>query len=89
MLWVSMLWDMCWVLIDEYGFELDLSQSSSIVGNIWVLRIVIEVLKMIVCELLFINMCDVVFVVNQLFYGSVDEEFLWEVFVCWGLGVGV
>lgn len=87
-LWASMLWDMCWALIDEYGFEPDLSQSSSTAGNIRALRIVIEALKMTACEPSFINMRDAIFAANQSLYGSADEELLWEVFARRGLGVG-
>lgn len=87
MLWATMLWDMCWALINEHGFEPDLSNSGSTAGNIRALRIVIEALKMTACEPSFVDMRDAVLAANQSLYGTTDSDLLWTVFARRGLGV--
>lgn len=85
-LWCTMLWDMSWNLINEYGFESDLYNISSTAGNIRALKIVVEALKMTPCQPTFIDMRDAVIEANDLLYGSEGSDLLWEAFARRGLG---
>ncbi len=86
-LWCTMLWDMTLALIDEYGFQSNIYQTSSTAGNVRAMKIVIEALKMTPCEPNFIQMRDAVLAANTALYGSAGQELIWEVFSRRGLGV--
>ncbi|WP_143473306.1 M36 family metallopeptidase [Flavilitoribacter nigricans] len=85
-LWCTMLWDMTWGLIDEYGFEDDLYNTSSTAGNIRALKIVIEALKMTACSPSFIDMRDAIFAANNAIYAGEGDDILWAAFARRGLG---
>lgn len=85
-LWCTVLWDMTWGLIDEYGFEQDLFQTSSTAGNIRALKIVIEALKMTPCQPSFIDMRDAILAANDAVYNGEGEDILWAAFARRGLG---
>lgn len=85
-LWCTMLWDMTWQLIDEYGYENDLFNTSSGAGNIRALKIVIEALKMTPCRPSFIDMRDAVLAANEALYDGAGKDLIWAAFARRGLG---
>ncbi|MCB0630505.1 MAG: M36 family metallopeptidase [Lewinella sp.] len=85
-LWCTMLWDLSWNLINEYGFEADLYNTNSTAGNIRALKVVIEALKMTPCTPSFIDMRDAVLAANDLIYNGEGNDLLWEAFARRGLG---
>lgn len=85
-LWCTMLWDMTWGLIDAYGFEANLFQTSSTAGNIRAMKIVVEALKMTPCQPSFIDMRDAVLAANDAIYGGEGNDILWTAFARRGLG---
>lgn len=85
-LWCTMLWDLTWNLINEYGFETDLYNTASTAGNIRALKIVVEALKMTPCQPTFIDMRDAVIEANDLLYAGEGNDLLWEAFARRGLG---
>lgn len=87
-LWGSMLWDMALNLIDTYGFEPDLRNSSSGAGNIRAMKIVVEALKLTPCNPGFIEMRDAILLANDFIYGGEGEYQIWEAFARRGLGAG-
>lgn len=85
-LWCTMLWDMTWGLIDEYGYENDLYNTASNAGNIRALKIVIEAMKMTPCQPSFIDMRDAIFAANDAIYNGAGDDILWAAFARRGLG---
>lgn len=85
-LWCTMLWDMTWNLIEQYGFEPDIYNVSSTAGNIRALKIVMEALKFTPCNPTFIDMRDAVIAANTILYAGQGEALIWEAFSRRGLG---
>ena len=85
-LWCSMLWDMTWNLMDEYGFESDIYNTASDAGNIRALKIVIEALKFTPCDPTFIEMRDAILMANNSLYGGEGQGLIWDAFARRGLG---
>lgn len=85
-LWCTILWDMSWGLINEYGFEQDLYDTGSDAGNIRALKIVVEALKMTACNPSFIDMRDAVLAANDILYAGEGNDVLWAAFARRGLG---
>jgi len=90
--WGTILWDLTWKLIDEYGFDEniynftgDINQDA---GNIMALAIVTEALKLQTCSPGFVNGRDAILYANQAIYGGLNNCILWEAFARRGLGEG-
>ncbi len=85
--WCTMLWDMTWQLINEYGYEPDIYNTSSTAGNIRALKIVIEGMKMTPCSPSFPQMRDAIIAANNALYAGAGNDKIWEAFARRGLGV--
>lgn len=85
-LWCSMLWDMTWNLIDQYGFEPDIYNADSHAGNIRAMKLVVEALKFTPCEPTFTDMRDAILAANTSIYEGEGEALIWEAFAQRGLG---
>ena len=89
--WGTMIWDMTWLLIDEYGFDADLYNGTS--GNNIALQIVTDALKMQPCRLGFVNARDAVLAALEIntMIPEADKQNItcriWGVFANRGLGV--
>ena len=89
--WATMLWDMTWYLIDEYGFDPDL--YNGIGGNNISLQLVTDGLKLQPCEPGFVDARDAIFAaidINTQIPEEDKEEVIcsiWNVFATRGLGV--
>ena len=83
--WSTMLWDLTWALIDEYGFDPDLINGSS--GNNMALQLVTEGLKLQPCQPGFVDGRDAILLADQLLFDGANECLIWEVFARRGLGV--
>lgn len=83
--WAAMLWDLTWVLIDEYGFDPDVYNGTG--GNNIALAIVVEALKLQPCSPGFVDGRDAILEADQLLYGGVNQCFIWDVFARRGLGL--
>jgi extracellular elastinolytic metalloproteinase len=84
--WGTMLWEVTWELINLYGFEPNLENTSSTAGNIRALKIVTESLKMVPCQPDFIDMRDALLAANMSIYGGQAQGNLWAAFARRGLG---
>jgi extracellular elastinolytic metalloproteinase len=88
--WGTILWDLTWKLIDEYGFDRNIynftGDKNKDAGNIKALAIVTEALKLQSCFSGFVDARNAIFYANQVIYGGYDECILWEVFARRGLG---
>lgn len=90
--WGEMLWEMTWVLIDQYGFNPELSQYTGNVdqdaGNIMALAIVVESLKLLDCtQKSFVEARDAIIEANAAIYGRDNECIIINAFAKRGLGI--
>ncbi|MBI1226742.1 MAG: DUF11 domain-containing protein [Bacteroidetes bacterium] len=85
-IWCTMLWDMTWQLINAYGFEPDIYNTSSTAGNIRAMKIVVEGLKLTDCNPTFPQMRDAILAANDAIYGGAGNNLIWEAFARRGLG---
>jgi len=82
--WATMLWDMTWALIDQYGWDADVYNGTG--GNNIALRLVMEGLKIQPCSPGFVDARDAILAADLALYGGVNQCILWEVFARRGLG---
>jgi len=80
----TMLWDLTWAFIDEYGFDPDLLNGTG--GNNKVMQLVIDGLKLAPCSSGFVDMRDAILLADELTNNSVNECLIWNVFAARGLG---
>ena len=89
--WATMLWDMTWYLIDEYGFDSDLYNGTG--GNNISLQLVTDGLKLQPCSPGFIDSRDAIIAaidINTMIPEEDKEEItcgIWSTFAARGLGV--
>lgn len=82
--WATMLWDLTWALVDEYGFDADVSSGSG--GNNVALNLVMNGLKLQPCSPGFVDGRDAILQADQLLYNGANECLIWTVFANRGLG---
>ncbi len=82
--WCSMLWDMTWLLVGEYGFDPDVYNGNG--GNNIALQLVMEGLKLQPCSPGFVDGRDAILLADQLLYGGANQCLIWEAFARRGLG---
>ncbi|WP_306641141.1 T9SS-dependent M36 family metallopeptidase [Sanyastnella coralliicola] len=84
--WCTMLWDMTWLLIDQYGWDPDLYNGTG--GNNIALQLVLEGMKLQPCSPGFVDGRDAILLADQMLYGGANECLIWEAFARRGLGAG-
>jgi len=82
--WATMLWDLNWALINQYGWDADLYNGTG--GNNIALHLVIEGLKIQPCSPGFVDGRDAILAADLALYGGVNRCLIWEVFARRGLG---
>lgn len=82
--WCTMLWDLTWSLIDEHGYDSDIYNGAA--GNNIAMALVIEGLKLQVCNPGFVDGRDAIVAADQMLYNGDNECLIWEVFANRGLG---
>lgn len=82
--WSTMLWDLTWALIDEYGYDSDLHYGTG--GNNIAMDLVINGLKLQPCGPGFVDGRDAILQADQLLYNGAHECLIWNVFANRGLG---
>lgn len=82
--WATMLWEMTWELIDEYGFDPDLYEGTG--GNNIAMKLVIEGLKLQPCNPGFIDGRDAILQADQILYNGANQCRIWKAFAKRGLG---
>jgi len=90
-IWSTMLWEVTWALIDQYGFDPDFYDFQGDVnldaGNVQAMAIVLEGMKLQPCGPGFVDGRDAIFAADQALYGGANECLLWDAFAKRGLGV--
>ncbi|MFN2262084.1 MAG: T9SS-dependent M36 family metallopeptidase [Psychroflexus sp.] len=84
--WATMLWDMTWALIDEYGYDPDLYNGDG--GNNIAMQLVIDGLKLQSCNPGFVDGRDAILQADELANDGENQCLIWEVFANRGLGWG-
>jgi len=89
--WATMLWDLNWALINQYGWNPDLYDGANTLnggtgGNNIALRLVTEGLKIQPCSPGFVDARDAILAADLALYGGVNRCLIWEVFARRGLG---
>lgn len=82
--WATMLWEMTWDLIDQYGYDSDLYNGTG--GNNMAMHLVIEGLKLQPCSPGFIDGRDAILAADQQLYGGANQCLIWKAFARRGLG---
>tara|TARA_R110002072_G_scaffold300932_1_gene479242 strand:+ start:37130 stop:40639 length:3510 start_codon:yes stop_codon:yes gene_type:complete len=82
--WCTMLWDMTWALIDEYGYDSDVYTGTG--GNNIAMELVIQGLKLQPCSPGFIDGRDAILQADMLLNGGANQCLIWNAFANRGLG---
>lgn len=82
--WCSMLWDLYWALVDEYGFDADLYHGDG--GNNLAIQLVMDAMKMQVCNPGLADGRDAILQADIALTGGENQRLIWEVFARRGLG---
>ena len=80
----TMLWDLTWLFIDEYGFDPDLTNGNG--GNNMIMQLVIDGLKLAPCSSGCVDMRDAILLADELVYNGANECLIWGAFAARGLG---
>ena len=80
----TVLWEMTWDLIDQYGFDEDLYNGKG--GNNIAMQLVIDGLKLQPCNPGFVDGRDAILLADQLNSGGANQELIWRAFARRGLG---
>lgn len=82
--WSTMLWDLTWALIDQYGYDPDIYNGTG--GNNIAMHLVINGIKLQPCGPGFVDGRDAILQADQLLYGGQHQCLIWNVFANRGLG---
>jgi len=82
--WCTMLWDMTWAFIDQYGYDPNVYTGTG--GNNIAMNLVIQGLKLQPCSPGFVDGRDAILAADQLLYGGANQCLIWNVFANRGLG---
>ena len=82
--WCTMLWEMTWDLVNNYGFDPDLYNGSG--GNNIAMQLVIDGLKLTPCGPGFVDARDAILAADLADYGGVHQNLIWAAFARRGLG---
>ena len=82
--WATMLWEMTWDLIDQYGFDADIYNGTG--GNNIALQLVMDGMKLQACNPGFIDGRDAILQADALANAGANCEIIWAAFARRGLG---
>ncbi|KAL2917400.1 decapping endonuclease targeting mRNA [Polyrhizophydium stewartii] len=84
--WVEMLWEVYWNLVDKKGFSTDLYNAKSTAGNVVALQLVIGGMMNQPCNPTIIQARDAILKADQTFYGGKFKCDIWKGFAKRGAG---
>lgn len=84
-IWAGVTWDLHWALVDEYGFDPDVTNKES--GNAIAMQLIIDGLKMQPCSPGFVDGRDAIIAADLENNGGVNECLIWNVFANRGIGL--
>jgi hypothetical protein len=91
--WASMLWDLYWNLVDEYGFNPNIYESWQTGGNNLAVQLVVDGMKLAVCQPDFEDARNAIIAADAALTGDPaegkpgrNECLIWRTFARRGLG---
>lgn len=82
--WCSMLWDLHWAFINEYGYDEDIYRGTG--GNNIMMRLTLDAMKIQPCGPGFVDGRDAILRADELLNGGKNKKLIWTVFAKRGLG---
>ena len=82
--WCAVLWDLYWALTNEYGYDDDLYTGTG--GNNLAIQLVMDGMKMQVCNPGFLDGRDAILAADRALTGGENQLLIWEVFARRGIG---
>ncbi len=82
--WCVMIWDLYWDMIDEYGFDDDIYNGTG--GNNMTMQLVIDGLKLQICNPNFLDSRDAILAADEANYNGENACLIWKAFARRGLG---
>lgn len=82
--WCTMLWDLTWALIGQYGFDPDIYNGAG--GNNIAMQLVTDGLKLTPCNPGFVDGRDAILAADLQKNGGANQNLIWAVFANRGLG---
>lgn len=83
-IWATILWDMTWALIDEYGFDPDIYYGTG--GNNIAMQLVMDGMKLQPCSPGFVDGRDAILAADIANNNGANKCLIWEVFANRGVG---
>lgn len=83
--WCSMIWDVYWDLVDQYGFNADFTNTTA--GNNKAVKLVFDGMRLQTCEPGFVDSRDAILEADQLNNNGENFCLLWKAFARRGLGL--
>lgn len=87
-IYATVLWDLNWALIHQYGGTPNPNWYGNTGGNIIAMKLVMESLKLLPCEPGMIDGRDAILRADSLLYNGAHRCLIWEVFARRGFGYG-
>ncbi len=84
--WASMLWQATWEVVNAYGYNPDFYDASDSAGNIVMLNLVTEGMKLQPCSPGFVDARNAILAADAALYGGIHTDLLWAGFAARGLG---
>lgn len=85
-IWTSMLWDMTWDLIKDYGISQNIFNATGTGGNIIALKLVTTGLKLTKCSPGFVDGRNAILKADTLLFAGKYSKEIWTAFAKRGLG---
>ena len=82
--WCTILWDMTWALIDQYGFDSDIYNGTG--GNNIAMQLVMEGMKLQPCSPGFVDGRDAILEADEMLNAGANSCLIWNAFATRGLG---
>ncbi|MBI1306070.1 MAG: T9SS type A sorting domain-containing protein [Bacteroidetes bacterium] len=83
-IWCSMLWDLYWAFVDQYGYDNDIYTGTG--GNNMAMQLMTYGLKLQPCGPGFVDGRDAILKADELLFNSKNKLLIWQVFARRGLG---
>ncbi len=83
--WATMIWDLTWAFVDEYGFDPDTYNGTG--GNNIAFQLIIDGMKLQSCNPGFVSGRDGILMADELANAGANRCLIWETFAARGLGV--
>ena len=87
-IWNSMLWDMYWLLVDQYGFNNNWYQDWTTGGNNLAYQLVMDGMKFQPCNPGFVDGRDGILAADMALTNGANQCTIWQAFAGRGVGVG-